>query len=545
MLFVRAKAVLLLPAIFLILSTFFLYSSGASGLPTPGGFRDRDGLVSWRRSVVEKATPDPNAIVVDNGSFILASERTHRRDPLDGYKHYNGGWNISNKHYWASVGVTAVPLFLIALIWFVFFGLALLFICCCYCCCRRQSYSYSRTAYALSLIILILFTCAAIVGCVVLYYGQGKFHGSTSHTLKYVVNQANVTVDNLRNFSNNLAAAKHVGVDQIFLPADVQARIDEIETKLNRSANDLSSKTDKNSQKIQDLLDFVRLDLIIVAAVMLFLAFLGFLFSVLGLQFLVYFLVLIGWILVAGTFILCGVFLLLHNVVGDTCVAMDQWVVHPQAHTALDDVLPCVDTATANESLNRSKEVTSHLVNVVNQVITNVSNRNFPPALAPLYYNQSGPLMPVLCNPFAPDMTDRNCAIGEVEFSNASQVWKNYVCQVSSAGICTTKGRVTPKIYNQMVGAVNVSYGLYHDTPFLTHLEDCTFVRDTFATISSTECPSLRRYSKLVYIGLVMVSAAVMLSLIFWVIYARERRHRKYNRQFIQGSGPGPYEGKS
>ncbi|XP_052729756.1 uncharacterized protein LOC108344256 isoform X5 [Vigna angularis] len=32
-----------------------------------------------------------------------------------------------------------------------------------------------------------------------------------------------------------------------------------------------------------------------------------------GLQGLVYFLILIGWILVAGTFILCAIFLFLHN----------------------------------------------------------------------------------------------------------------------------------------------------------------------------------------------------------------------------------------
>ncbi|XP_077216924.1 uncharacterized protein LOC143851394 [Tasmannia lanceolata] len=534
MLFFRAKVFHLLSAILLILSTFFLYSYGAQHIQSVTKPVEKDGLVSWRRSVVENLASPPIDIVVDNASFTLAAESTHRKDPLNGYKYYTGGWNISDKHYWASVGFTAVPLFVIGLIWFVVFGLALFFICCCYCCCPRRSYSYSRTAYALSLILLIVFTCAAIVGCIVLYDGQGKFHGSTTDTLKYVVFQANLTVDNLRNFSNDLAAAKRVGVNRVFLPADVQARIDEIETKLNKSANDLSTKTDDNSVRIRSLLDSVRLALIIVAAVMLFLAFLGFLFSVLGLQFLVYILVLIGWILVAGTFILCGVFLLLHNVVGDTCVAMDEWVVHPHSHTALDDILPCVDVATANESLYQSKEVTFQLVNVVNQVINNVSNRNFPPGLAPLYYNQSGPLMPVLCNPFASDMTDRVCVIGEVDFNNASQVWKNYVCEVSSAGICATMGRATPNIYNQLTAAVSVSYGLFHYTPFLTQLQDCSFVRDVFLTISSNGCPGLQRHSKWVYVGLVMVSTAVMLSLIFWVIYARERRHRKYNKQFIQ-----------
>jgi len=115
------------------------------------------------------------------------------------------------------------------------------------------------------------------------------------------------------------------------------------------------------------------------------------------------------------------------------------------------------------------------------------------------------------------------------------QVWKNYTCEVSSSGICETPGRMTPTIYGQMEAAVNISYGLYHYAPFLVDLQDCTFVRKTFTDISNDHCPGLQTNSELIYIGLVLVSAAVMLSLIFWVIYARERRHRVYTKQFIDG----------
>jgi hypothetical protein len=53
----------------------------------------------WR-SLVEGPTTAP----VENpsfGSFVLASERTQRKDPLDGFKKYTKGWNISDRHYWA------------------------------------------------------------------------------------------------------------------------------------------------------------------------------------------------------------------------------------------------------------------------------------------------------------------------------------------------------------------------------------------------------------------------------------------------------------
>ncbi|XP_057968300.1 uncharacterized protein LOC131157883 [Malania oleifera] len=529
----------------LLCSTFFTFSHGSSNVqnlqptrafPELVEEREQNGFVPWvrRRSLAETG---------NSSELILAEKGTYRKDPTDGFKRYTGGWNISNQHYWASVGFTAVPLFFIAAIWFVAFGLCLSLICLCYCCCSREPYGYSRTAYALALIFLIVFTIAAIAGCVVLYTGQGKFHTSTTDTLDYVVHKASTTVDNLRSVSGYLSAAKKVGVDQVTLADNIQSNIDNIQKKINTSANTLSERTKKNSRDIQQVLDDVRLALIVLAAVMLFLAFLGFLFSILGMQCLVYFLVIIGWILVAGTFILCGVFLLLHNVVADTCVAMDEWVQNPTAHTALDDILPCVDNATAQETLLRSKDVTFQIVNMVNSAISNVSNANVPPNVGPpLYFNQSGPLMPILCNPFNSGLTNRQCAAGEVEMNNATEVWKNYICQASASGICTTPGRVTHDIYGQIAAAVNVSYGLYHYGPFLVSLQDCTFVRETFTDISGEYCPGLRRYSQWIYVGLVMVSAAVMLSLIFWVIYARERRHRVYTKRLTGGHSGGHFD---
>ncbi|KAK7410239.1 hypothetical protein VNO78_00868 [Psophocarpus tetragonolobus] len=473
----------------------------------------------------------------------LAAERTRRKDPLHAFNNYIYGWNITDTHYWASVTYTAVPVFSIAAVWFLGFGLCLLIIAVCYCCRKREPYGYSSTCYALSLILLIIFTFTALIGCAVLYIGQGSFHHSMTNTLQYVAHQADSAVDKLRNVSDYLAQAKQVGIDRVFLPTNVQTDIDDAETNINTSASTLADKTKENSDNIQDLLDSARLALIIIAAVMLVLTFLGFLFSIFGIQLLVYILVIAGWVLVTGTLILCGLFLVLHNATADSCVAVDEWIQYPTAHTAMDDILPCVDNATAQETLSRSKEVTSELVNLVNQVITNVSNLNFAPNFTPLYYNQSGPLMPLLCNPFHPDMTDRQCDPGEVTLSNATQVYGNFVCQVSPSDVCMTQGRLTPTFYNQVSAGINVGNALYNYAPSLVELQDCTFVRETLSDISRDHCPGLRRYSRCIYIGLVMVSFTVMFSLIFWIVYGRERRHRLYTKEskdFTPRHAPAP-----
>lgn len=65
---------------------FFLVVNGEGGEQINDG-----GLITWgrRRSLEE------------NETLVLAKERTRRKDPLNRFKKYTGGWNIRERHYWA------------------------------------------------------------------------------------------------------------------------------------------------------------------------------------------------------------------------------------------------------------------------------------------------------------------------------------------------------------------------------------------------------------------------------------------------------------
>lgn len=102
--------------------------------------------------------------------------------------------------------------------------------------------------------------------------------------------------------------------------------------------------------------------------------------------------------------------------IDDTCVAMNEWSQNPTNHTALDEILPCVENQTSLETFLKSKSETYILVNSVNGLISKVLNDNT------FLNNKSGPLVPLLCNPFNSDLTVRQCAVGEVGFENAIEV---------------------------------------------------------------------------------------------------------------------------
>ncbi|WVZ12830.1 hypothetical protein V8G54_017360 [Vigna mungo] len=478
------------------------------------------------RSTAEGASPR-------TGTLVLAKERTRRQDWFNGFNLYKGGWNISNAYYIKSVMSTAFPFCVVAAVWFVIFGVVLLIGCACCCCCNGGEPSdYSKFVHYFSLFLLILSTIVTIGGCAQLYSGQGKIDGTTSETLDYVLNQAQFVAGNLNTISNYFDSAKHL-VREPPLPLDIDLGPDlnDIKLKIDRAADTLSNKVTANSKTIRKAIDVVRLALVIVAVVLFFVAFLrlcmfefvlffsgpyakclsDYLGSHLGFSCVCS--LLFTWMEVSSLLLLDGFLSLVPCMTGDTCVAMDEWVVNPTAHTALDDIFPCVEKKAVVETYLRSKILTYKIVEAFDKAISNFTNSN----------TQSGPLVPLLCNPFNSDLTRRTCSSEEVTFQNATQVWKNFTCKVSLSEKCTSEGRLTQSIYMKLGDAVNVTYGLFEYGPFFADLVDCSFVRKTFKDISTHYCPPLRRYCEQVYLGSVLVSAAVMLSLISSLFFVREQ----------------------
>ncbi|XP_041012948.1 uncharacterized protein LOC121256276 [Juglans microcarpa x Juglans regia] len=523
--------------------------SSISALPRNGLHSDslksiigQENLGPWKNGISEAAqAPGPASDDATQSTLTLAANRTNRLDILRGFRRYRGGWDIANRHYWASVGFTGAPAFVLAVLWFISFGLCLAVH---HCCGWRINIKGKESHHSqrICLILLILFTCAAVIGCILLSVGQDEFHGEVLRTLNYVVNQSDYTVKTLRNVTEYLSLAKNISVAQVFLPSDVMDDIDKLNLDLNTAADTLTEKTSTNSVKIKKVFDAVRSALITVAAVMFLLALIGLILSILGHKHAIHIFIISGWLLVAITFVLCGVFVVLNNTVSDTCMSMEEWVEFPHAETALSNILPCVDQRTTNQTLAQSKKVINQIVNVVNEFIYTYADTN-PSQDNSYYYNQSGPLMPPLCYPYDSQLQDRMCGPQEVSVANASAVWKSYTCEVSAYGLCTTVGRVTPNIYTQLVAAVNESYALEHYTPPLLNLQDCNFVRDTFRIITISYCPPLGHYIKIVNAGLGMISVGVLLCLVLWILYAnRPQREEVFVKLSLQIKGSRTYK---
>nr|GMD23487.1 WD repeat and HMG-box DNA-binding protein like [Ipomoea batatas] len=492
-------------------------------------------------------------------TLVLAGNRTKRPDILARFRKYRGGWDIANKHYWASVGFTGAAGFILSVVWFVSFGLALVVHHCIGWSINIKG-TESHCSERICLIVLIVLTCTAAIGCILLSVGQDKFHVESLGTLKFVVNQSDYTVLTLRNVTEYLTLAKTVKVAQIFLPSNVMDDIDRLNEDLNDAADMLEEKTNDNSNRIRGVFNVVRTSLITVAAVMLIISLLGLCLSIRGHKHTIHIgesrkgkgcvylafncltadytccrFIISGWLLVSVTFILCGIFVVIDNAISDTCVAMGEWVDNPHAETALSNILPCVDQRTTNRTLVKSKQVVVDIVNIVNGFIDTYANSNPTDPHNSIYYNQSGPLMPHLCYPYDSQLHDLPCFEQELSMENSSSVWQKYTCNVSATGFCSSIGRLTPDMYGQLVAAVNISYALQHYAPPMLNLQNCNFVRDTFRNITSHHCPPLEHHLRTVNAGLALISVGVMLSLALWMIYAnRPQREEAFAKLFFK-----------
>lgn len=524
---------------------FFLFSASHSSISALSSQNDQESLKfvigdaslgRWRNGILSAGAeaPGPGSEALKN-TIVLAEKRTSRPDILSNFRRYRGGWDITNKHYWASVGYTGAAGFILAVIWFAFFGVTLVVHHCSGLFIKITSKDswWLRRIY---LIMIIVFTVAATIGCILLLVGQDEFHGEALNTLNYVVSQSDYTVQILRNVTGFLALAKTVNVAQIVLPSDVKDDIDKLNTDLYTAAETLWEKTNENSHKIKRVFDAVRSVLITVAAVMLLVSVLGLVLSLLGHRHAIHIFVVSGWILVAVTFILCGIFVIIDNAISDTCMAMGDWVDHPRAETALSNILPCVDQGTTNKTLIKSKQVVNDLADIVNGFIDTFANPDPPRQDNPNYFNQSGPPVPHLCYPYdSNQLLERQCAPQEVSMANASLVWQNYICAVSGSGLCSSVGRLTPDMYGQLVGAVNISYGLEHYAPLMLNLQNCDFVRATFRYITTDYCSPLENHLQTINAGLAMISTGVLLSLVLWIIYANRHQREEVFRSFSFG----------
>lgn len=244
--------------------------------------------------------------------------------------------------------------------------------------------------------------------------------------------------------------------------------------------------------------------------------------------------ILLGWLLTALTWILFGIFFAANNITGDTCQAFTEYLQAP-ANTTLDNLLPCVDLATASSASAVAREGVDNIIVQSNNVVTQINEAN-----ARLGRTNT---VPAVCDPIGPAPQyayTTTCPEGTVGIGELPRTVQPYVCPtepVSSA--CAAEGRVVTPTQNTTISDFSRGgSGLVRIIPTVNSLTNCSFVYNTFDTIVNERCGPAKQALRNLWIPLLLLSIALTLLSFAWILANHRNKVKKRSGSVYNQDSP-------
>ncbi|KAI3900202.1 hypothetical protein MKW92_042462 [Papaver armeniacum] len=488
-------------------------------------------------------TPNESAPVMGsasphvNGNEVVMRMVYNRPNPLHGFRHYNGGYNITNRDYWASVAFTGVHGYAMAGIW-VLGGLGIgVFLIFKNCCRRSRSSSniadHSNYYYIIPFFLVLLLTCLAIIGSGFTLAANKNFFGRTKKMEESILGAAGDAHRSIRKVSRAMNE-----MQRLLRPYNESAfsRLNWTSRKLQRESHNIQRIVVKNRHKIDLATQIlqgattgvisINMALVVFALVLLLLHWCPGLIMIL----------VLCWILTVLCWVLTGFHFFLHTFVEDTCSAFKEFEQNPN-NNSLNSVLPCVSQAYADHIM---VEIGSTIHKFISKLNTKVQGMSQVLGLSDNESELPGEVLKV-CNPFsgAPNFfyDPNSCSSNAIPIGDIPNVLAKFTCHQnhsSKTGPASCKGDptkfITEALYDMAWAYTQTVQGLINVFPDLRNLTECTFVKDTFSDVVLHQCRSLKMSIKLLWVSTLSVSTIMVVLLLVWVVKMFQDRGRSFSR---------------
>lgn len=465
----------------------------------------------------------------NNRSDSDLSRRTRRIDPLDGFRKYDGGYNITNEHYWSSTIFTGRSGYIIAALWLIGGILFAGFLLASKIFSTKKKERYGVIHYfldkyhLLSVILLILLAAFAIVASAIALCGAIRFH-CRAESIKEIVGrtalEATATIYNItgaiermentsRIYNNNSQAFDH-------LNSTVEA--------LNSEAVEIQAKAETNMRLVSKGINTLELVTISTVALNL-LAVLALLVGrPLRIQKLYYLCIALCWVLTAFFWMYFGLYYFLDKFAGDTCAALEEYQLNPKNST-LGTIIPCSEKLYGGVILHN---VSAGIHDIIDQVNSNIYSIKSEYGVKQLDY---------ICNPFTgpPEYRYRpeNCASGAATIGDIPQILKRLTCSdLGGAANCAPAELSSAIDYDKVQTYTSSIQNVLDIFPGTERLVSCELVKAGFADIVGNQCAPLRRGARETWAALAALSAAM--ALLVLASAALRRRHAGDDRHSVR-----------
>uniref|UniRef100_A0A8R7Q2B1 Uncharacterized protein n=1 Tax=Triticum urartu TaxID=4572 RepID=A0A8R7Q2B1_TRIUA len=307
-----------------------------------------------------------------NRSHSDLSRRTRRIDPLDGLRKYEGGFNITDKHYWSSTVFTGRSGYIIGALWLIggiiFAGFLLawkIFF--------AKSNERERDGaiddfldrcHLVSVMLIILLAVFAIVASAIALQGAVRFH-SRAESIKDIVGrtalEATATIYNITG-----AIERMQNISKLYnISSQSFDHLNSTVKALNSEAVEIQAKAKKNMRLVSKGINTLELVIILTVTLNLVVVLVLLVGRPLRLQKLYYMCIALCWVLTVLFWMYFGLYYFLDKFAGDTCAALEEYQLNPKNST-LGAIIPCSEKMSGSVILH---DVGAGIHDIIDQIL--------------------------------------------------------------------------------------------------------------------------------------------------------------------------------
>ncbi|MED6170819.1 hypothetical protein PIB30_034729 [Stylosanthes scabra] len=444
-----------------------------------------------------------------------------RVDPLDDFRKYRGGFDITNKHYWSSLiftGVYGYAIGVFCLLCGTFYGGYLVVTTSKFYgkiqkpTMVKKVFPCSYKSFDFSIIPLaILLTILAIVATGLVLAGSARFHSEAETSVGIIIRTANEASETINNTSGALKDMESILMEGNVNNADeVSVKLDSTTERLDDASANIEKEATKNRSLINKGLKLVFVITIVIMSLNLVTVTVLSVSGVLRLKRAFYLLITLCWLMTVICWIFFGIYFFLEKFSGDTCTALDNFQENPY-NNSLSSILPCDELLSAKSVLSGVSAGIYNLVNKVNENISGMQATTYPNLVH-------------VCNPFSapPEYLyqPQNCPANTIRIGDIPKVLKPFTC---SDGTCDSSGSsfiISGSEYMRVQAFTSSIQDLLNVYPSMERLLECQLVKDAFSEILVKHCKPLKRYARMVWSGMVLVAVIMLVLVLLWTLKA-------------------------
>ncbi|XP_021908110.1 uncharacterized protein LOC110822330 [Carica papaya] len=477
--------------------------------------------------------PQRTTLVYGSSSPVEEGHRFNRPDPLQHFKFYHGGYDIGDKHYWASAAFTGVHGYAIAGAWMLCglgFGIFLAV--------KHfgggspsspdRDVNRSDNHYFLLFLLVICFSFLAIIATGFAMAANQTSLKRTKNLKETIMGAGGDARKSIRRVMDALTS-----IEDLLVPYDSRTvlRLNVTTHRLRKEYNTIKRFVRKNGHTIDIAIQTLYISHLVLASINLALLVAAVVLLLLHWHPGLVMVIFLCWILVTLFWVLTGVDFFIHTLAKDTCSAIDGFMQKPQ-NNSLSSILPCMDSLYADKIRVGIGSTIHNFITELNLKIKELYGRLF----FKMKEHNDFFGVEMVCDPFsgAPNYSyvPESCSKNAIQIGDLPNVLSKFTCYNQDlTKVCIGEGKFIPRSsYNEVQAYSQSIQNMLNVFTDLQNLTECEIVKNTFSDIALHQCPPIKGSYRFLWASMLALSTSTVGLVLLWVVKAYQENGKSFSR---------------